>query len=50
MSFTKEEKKLLEEIKPILEKLTFNVLKKRPDNIVRNKFFIYYFYISPNLW
>ena len=29
-------KKLEDEIKPILEKLTFDVLKNKPDNIVSN--------------
>jgi hypothetical protein len=29
-------KKLEEQIKPILEKLTFGVLKNKPDNIVSN--------------
>ena len=33
-------KKLEEEIKPILEKLTFDVLKKKPDNIVSNNIII----------
>ena len=30
-------KKLEEQIKPILEKLTYNVLKNKPDNIVSHK-------------
>ena len=30
-------KKLEEQIKPILEKLTYNVLKNKPDNIVSLK-------------
>ena len=30
-------KKVEEQIKPILEKLTFSVLKNKPDNIVSNK-------------
>ena len=29
-----EAKKIEEQIKPILEKLTYNVLKNKPDNIV----------------
>ena len=32
----KPEKKLEDQIKPILEKLTFGVLKNKPDNIVSN--------------
>ena len=39
----KKEKKLEDQIKPILEKLTFDVLKNKPDNIVsNNKFYIYF--------
>ena len=36
MSKKSEEKKIEEQIKPILEKLTYNVLKSKPDNIVSN--------------
>ena len=32
-------KKLEEQIKPILEKLTFDVLKNKPNNIVSNIIF-----------
>ena len=38
-------KKIEEQIKPILEKLTFSVLKNKPDNIVSNKYF--YFLYQP---
>ena len=40
-------KKLEEQIKPILEKLTFGVLKTKPDDIVSNKN-IYFF--SQDSW
>ena len=40
-------KKLEEQIKPILEKLTFGVLKNKPDNIVSNT---NNFFISQNSW
>ena len=36
-----EGKKLEEQIKPILEKLTFDVLKNKPDNIVSNEIIIF---------
>ena len=36
MSKKAEEKKIEEQIKPILEKLTYNVLKSKPKNIVSN--------------
>ena len=36
MSKKAEEKKIEEQIKPILEKLTYNVLKSKPQNIVSN--------------
>ena len=36
----KGEKKLEDQIKPILEKLTFEVLKNKPNNIVSNLFFL----------
>lgn len=32
-----EEKKIQQQIKPILEKLTFSILKNKPDNIVSKK-------------
>ena len=32
----KPQKKIEDQIKPILEKLTFGVLKNKPDNIVSN--------------
>ncbi len=41
-------KKLEEQIKPILEKLTFGVLKNKPDNIVSNTNI--YFLNSQNSW
>ena len=37
------------QIKPILEKLSYNILKDKPDNIVRNIFYLNSF-ISPYLW
>ena len=40
-----EVKKLEEQIKPILEKLTFDVLKHKPDNIV-SIYNILFFYIA----
>ena len=40
-------KQIEEQIKPILEDLTLNVLKKKPDNIVSYIFFIL---ISLYLW
>ena len=36
----KGEKKLEDQIKPILEKLTFDVLKNKPNNIVSKLFFL----------
>ena len=38
----KGEKKLEDQIKPILEKLTFDVLKNKPKNIVSNLFFLFF--------
>ncbi len=38
----KGEKKLEDQIKPILERLTFDVLKNKPDNIVSNLFFYFF--------
>ena len=35
MSGKSEAKKIEEQIKPILEKLTYGVLKNKPENIVR---------------
>jgi hypothetical protein len=43
----KPQKKIEEQIKPILEKLTFGVLKNKPDNIVSINNII--FLNSPNL-
>ena len=43
----KPQKKIEDQIKPILEKLTFGVLKNKPDNIVSIKNII--FLNSPNL-
>ena len=40
-SAQKGEKKLEDQIKPILEKLTFDVLKNKPKNIVSNIFFLF---------
>ena len=37
------------QIKPILEKLSYNILKDKPDNIVRYIFYLNSF-ISPYLW
>ena len=37
------------QIKPILEKLSYNILKDKPDNIVRNILYLNSF-ISPYLW
>ena len=37
MSKNTPNKKIEEQIKPILEKLTFGVLKYKPDDIVSNK-------------
>ena len=45
----KPEKKLEDQIKPILEKLTFGVLKNKPDNIVSNNnilFFVASIYVG----
>ena len=41
MSKKTDEKKIEEQIKPILEKLTYNVLKSKPDNIVSYILIIY---------
>ena len=38
----KPQKKIEDQIKPILEKLTFGVLKNKPDNIVSNNINILY--------
>ena len=43
----KPQKKIEDQIKPILEKLTFGVLKNKPDNIVSISNII--FLNSPNL-
>ena len=43
----KPQKKIEDQIKPILEKLTFGVLKNKPDNIVSINNII--FLNSPNL-
>ena len=43
-------KKLEEQIKPILEKLTFDVLKNKPNNIVSNINFWYFWIASIYVW